>query len=225
MILKRVLEFDAILIKIPGKDTAYIEIPFDLKETFGKTRLPVHASFDGEAYDGQVTKTGSSLAVIGVRKDIRGKIGKCPGDVVHVTLEEREKPKPAFSSVEEYIGSYSGEIQDRMKTLEGIILDCSPDITEKISWGMATFVLNGNLVHFSGEKRHLGFHPASSGVEHFQDRLGDYKHSKGTIQLPYDKPMPYELLREITLFRVWEQKSGRVGDIGNENRGELKKRS
>nr|WP_242911691.1 DUF1801 domain-containing protein [Eubacterium aggregans] len=93
-----------------------------------------------------------------------------------------------------------------METLRQIILECSPEITEKISWGMATFVLNGNLVHFSGQKRHLGFYPTPSAIEAFKDRLEDYKYSKGAIQLPYNQPMPYELLREITQFRVQEQK-------------------
>lgn len=100
---------------------------------------------------------GKPCNIIGVRKDIRTKIGKQPGDIVHVTLEEREKPKSAFSTVDEYIASYSGDVRQRMETLRQIILECSPDITEKITWGMATFVLNGNLVHFSGEKRHYAF--------------------------------------------------------------------
>lgn len=144
-------------------------------------------------------------------KNISTKRSVNPKDQVHAKLEEREKTKPAFSSVDEYIASYSGDIRQRMETLRKIILECSPEITEKISWGMATFVLNGNLVHFSGEKKHMGFHPAPSAIEAFRDRLGDYKYSKGTIQLPYDKPMPYDLLREITVFRVREQKSKGTG--------------
>lgn len=204
--MEKILEFDAVLVKNPDMDAAYIEVPFDIKKIFGKSRLPVHASFDGEPYDGQVVKMGTPCYIIGVRKDIRARIRKQPGDVVHVTLKEREKPEPVFSSVDEYISSYSGDVRLRMETLRKIILECSPDITEKISWGMATFVLNGNLVHFSGEKKHMGFHPAPSAIEAFKDRLGDYKYSKGTIQLPYNKPMPYDLLREITMFRVQEQK-------------------
>ena len=146
--MKKKLEFDAVLIKNPDMDAAYVEVPFDVKAIFGKSRLPVHATFDGEPYDGQVVKMGTPWHIIGVRKDIRTKIGKQPGDMVHVTLEERETPKPAFSTVDEYIASYSGDVRQRMETLRQIILECSPDITEKISWGMATFVLNGNLVHF-----------------------------------------------------------------------------
>ena len=82
-------EFDATIIKTPDMDAAYIEIPFDVKAAFGKARVPVRASFDGELYDGQLVKMGTPCHVIGIRKDIRAKIGKQAGDSVHVMLTER----------------------------------------------------------------------------------------------------------------------------------------
>lgn len=93
-------EFDAIILKKPDMDAAYIEIPFDVNATFGKSRVLVHATFDGAPYDGQVVRMGTPCHIIGLRKDIRSKIGKQPGDTVHVTLEEREKPNPPFSTAE-----------------------------------------------------------------------------------------------------------------------------
>jgi hypothetical protein len=81
--------FDAKIIKNPDMDAAYVEIPFDVKETFGKSRVLVHAAFDGEPYDGQVVRMGTPCHIIGIRKDIRAKIGKQPGDIVSVTLQER----------------------------------------------------------------------------------------------------------------------------------------
>ncbi|HCR41524.1 MAG TPA: DUF1905 domain-containing protein, partial [Lachnospiraceae bacterium] len=51
----------------------------------------VHATFDGEPYDGQVVRMGTPCHIIGLRKDIRSKILKQPGDMVHITLREREK--------------------------------------------------------------------------------------------------------------------------------------
>lgn len=203
-------EFDAEIKKNPDMDAAYVEIPFDVKAVFGKARVPVHATFDGEAYDGQLVKMGTPCHIIGIRKDIRAKIGKQPGDTVHVTLREREATKTDCTTVDEYIARYDGDVRRRMEKLRALIRGCSPEITEKIAWGMATFVLDGNLVHFSGEKRHLGFHPAPSAIEAFADRLGGYKYSKGTVQFPYDKPMPYELIREMVLFRVEEQKVKRL---------------
>lgn len=203
--MEKVFEFDAALIKNPDMNAAYIEIPFNVKERFGRSRVPVRATFDGEPYDGLLVKMGTPCHVIGVRKEIRAKIGKQPGDIVHVTVRERAPEKPEFATVDEYIAGYNKEVRLRMETLRRIILECSPAITEKISWGMPTFVLNGNLIHFSGQKNHIGFHPAPSAILAFQDRLSGYPCSKGTIRLPYNKPMPYELLREITRFRVLEQ--------------------
>ena len=84
-----VYEFDAVIRKNPDMDAAYVEIPFDVKEAFGRGRVPVQAEFDGVQYDGQLVKMGTPCHVIGIRKDIRAKIGKQPGDVVRVTLAER----------------------------------------------------------------------------------------------------------------------------------------
>ena len=83
-------EFDAVIIKEPDHGGAYVEIPFDVKAEFSKGRVPVHATFDGEPYDGSLVKMGTDCHILGVRKDIRAKIGKQPGDVVRVTLSERD---------------------------------------------------------------------------------------------------------------------------------------
>jgi hypothetical protein len=88
--MKKQYSFEAIIIKNPDMDAAYIEIPFDVKEAFGKNRVLVHATFDGEPYDGQVVRMGTPCHIIGIRKDIRAKIGKQAGDMVAVTLRERE---------------------------------------------------------------------------------------------------------------------------------------
>jgi len=85
----QILEFDAVILQNEGMDAAYVEVPFDVKALFGKGRLPVHATFDGVPYDGQVVKMGTPCHIIGVRKDIRKLIGKTIGDFVHVTFCER----------------------------------------------------------------------------------------------------------------------------------------
>jgi len=91
----RIYEFEAVIKKVPDQDGAYIAVPYDIKAEFGKGRLPVHATFDGEAYDGSVVNMGiknpdgSVCYIIGIRKDIRKKIGKQPGDSINVTIMER----------------------------------------------------------------------------------------------------------------------------------------
>lgn len=87
--MKKIYEFDAVIRKVPDINGAYIEIPFDVKEEFGKGRMAVHMTFDGEPYDGQAVRMKTPCHIVGIRKDIRAKIGKEPGDTIHVTLQER----------------------------------------------------------------------------------------------------------------------------------------
>ncbi|NLB90769.1 MAG: DUF1905 domain-containing protein [Clostridiales bacterium] len=79
--------------KVEGIDGAYVEIPFDVKETFGKGRVPVLATFDGEPYLGSLVKMGTPCHIIGLRKEIRKKIGKQAGEMVEVTVTQREEKK------------------------------------------------------------------------------------------------------------------------------------
>lgn len=83
------MEFDAVILQNEDIDAAYVEIPFDIKAMFRKGRLLVHATFDGEPYDGQIVRMGTPCFIIGIRKDIRKKIGKTFGDTIHVTFVER----------------------------------------------------------------------------------------------------------------------------------------
>jgi hypothetical protein len=88
--MSKIYEFDAEIKKVPDIDGAYIEIPFDVKTEFGKGRVPVTATFDGEIYEGSIIKMGTPCHIIGLRKDIRAKIGKQSGDIIKVTIKERE---------------------------------------------------------------------------------------------------------------------------------------
>jgi len=89
-------EFESIIEKVPDQDGAYIAIPFDIKAMYGKGRLKVNATFDDEPYAGSIVNMGvknhdgSICYIIGIRKDIRAKIGKQPGDTVRVTIEKAD---------------------------------------------------------------------------------------------------------------------------------------
>ena len=90
---QRTYNFTAVIQKVPDMDGAYIEIPFDVKAEFGKGRVPVSVTFDGVPYDGMLVKMGTPCHIIGIRKDIRAKIGKQAGDSVAVVLQERKASK------------------------------------------------------------------------------------------------------------------------------------
>lgn len=109
-----------------------------------------------------------------------------------------------FKTIDEYISEFPSDVQDILNNLRKVINDAAPEAKEKISWGMATFTLHGNLVHFAGYKNHIGFYPGPSGVEHFKNELTDYKTSKGTIQFDINKPLPIFLIDRIVRFRVNE---------------------
>ena len=94
---EKVYEYDAVIASSDiGKGGAYVTFPYDVKAEFGKGRVKVHATFDGEPYDGSVVNMGvknpdgSVCYIIGILKDIRTEIGKQPGDTVRVTVRERE---------------------------------------------------------------------------------------------------------------------------------------
>ena len=81
--------------------------------------------------------------------------------------------------------------------MHGILQAALPDAQERISWSMPTYWNQHNIVHFAGFKKHIGFYPGSQAIEMFEERLKEYKTSKGAIQFPYNKPLPAELITEI----------------------------
>ena len=85
-----IYRFEAVLQKVPDLNGAYVEFPDDVRAEFGKGRVKVRATFDGQPYDGSLVRMGTPGHILGVRRDIRAKIGKQPGDVVSVTVQERQ---------------------------------------------------------------------------------------------------------------------------------------
>lgn len=103
-----------------------------------------------------------------------------------------------------YITQFPMSVQMKLSALRKCIQMAAPEAYEKISYQMPTFDLHGNLVHFAAFKNHIGFYPGSSGVEAFISKLALYHTSKGAIQFPIDQEIPFDLVREIVLFRVKE---------------------
>ena len=117
-----------------------------------------------------------------------------------------EESAVKIETIDAYISRYDEDIRAILQEFRRLIKEEAPDATEKISYQMPTFYLNGNLVHFAVQKNHIGFYPAPSGVAAFKEELTDYKTSKGAIQFPLTKPIPYELVHRIVRFRVEEAK-------------------
>ena len=118
-----------------------------------------------------------------------------------------DSSKKSPQTIDEYMANFPAHAQAAMQRLRALIHEIAPEATEKISYGIPTFVLGQNLVHFAAYKNHIGFYPASSGIAHFEEELKDYETSKGTVRFPLDKPIPYDLVRCITEFRVAENRT------------------
>ncbi len=117
-------------------------------------------------------------------------------------MEEKKK----IETIDEYIACYPDELQKVMHDLRRFIKKCAPEASERISWGMPTFYLQGNLAHFAVNKGYIGLYPGESGVSVFKDELAEYTTTKGSIHLPLNRPMPYDLIKKVVEYRVIENK-------------------
>lgn len=108
------------------------------------------------------------------------------------------------TSMDEYISGFPEEVQFILQKIRLLIRENAPDAQEAMKYGIPTFILNGNLVHFAAFARHIGFYPTPSAIEKFRKELSVYKGAKGSVQFPLDHPIPYGLITRIVKFRVKE---------------------
>lgn len=219
-------EYDAILQEDVESGGAYVAFPWDLKKEFGKGRMKVHAEFDGIGYDGSIVNMGvknpdgSICYIIGVLKNIRRQLNKKAGDNIHVVISFGEKeentkkwkcPKCGreFSrqnqdhycikpqNIDEYIAAQDEIYQPRLKEVRTVLSKALPEAEERISWSMPTYWKGRNIIHFACAKKHLSIYPGDEATSEFAAELADYSVSKGTIRIPYDKPLPADLIERI----------------------------
>jgi uncharacterized protein YdhG (YjbR/CyaY superfamily) len=110
-----------------------------------------------------------------------------------------------FKTIDAYIKIFPEDVQSILERMRQTIQRAAPEAVAAISYQMPTFKLNGkNLVHFAGYKNHIGFYPVPSGIRAFKKELSQYKQGKGSVQFPLDKPVPYDLVKKIVIFRAKE---------------------
>ncbi|HEY6978708.1 MAG TPA: DUF1801 domain-containing protein [Chitinophagaceae bacterium] len=109
-----------------------------------------------------------------------------------------------FKTVDEYISAFPAGTKKILQEVRKTIKAAAPQAEDVISYNMPASRLNGILVYYAAYEKHIGFYPTASGIKIFQDQLADYKFSKGAIQFPIDKPMPFDLITKIVKFRVKE---------------------
>jgi uncharacterized protein YdhG (YjbR/CyaY superfamily) len=107
-------------------------------------------------------------------------------------------------TVDEYIAQFIPDVQKTLNEIRSFIKREVPEAMEKISYGIPTFYLNGNLVHFAAFKDHYGFFPSPSGIDQFEKELAPYRSGKGTLRFALDKPIPWTILKKVIRFRIKE---------------------
>jgi uncharacterized protein YdhG (YjbR/CyaY superfamily) len=108
------------------------------------------------------------------------------------------------TSIDDYIAGFPEDIQKYLEEIRTTIKKAAPEAQETINYAIPTFTLYGNLVHFAAFKNHIGFYPAPSGIEAFRKELSMYKGAKGSVQFPFGKQLPLDLITKIVKFRVKE---------------------
>jgi uncharacterized protein YdhG (YjbR/CyaY superfamily) len=104
--------------------------------------------------------------------------------------------------VDTYIQAFPTEVRAILVKLREMILKEAPEVTERMAYGMPTYTMKKNLIHFAGYKKHIGIYPTPDGIEAFKEELSTYKNSKGAVQFPLDRPMPWDLIQKMIQYRV-----------------------
>lgn len=106
-------------------------------------------------------------------------------------------------TVTEYIKTFPGDVQKILEKIREIIKKAAPKAEESISYKMPAYKLNGKpLVYFAAWKNHIGFYATPSGNQAFQKELSVYKVAKGSVQFSLNEPIPYGLIKKITIFKA-----------------------
>ena len=108
----------------------------------------------------------------------------------------------SYNTIDQYIEDFPPTIQKILASIRSTIQKTVPQAQEAIKYGIPTFVLGGNLIHFAAFKHHIGIYPGPVGIAAFEKELSRYQTSKGAIQLPLDEPIPLNLIKKIVEFRV-----------------------
>lgn len=110
----------------------------------------------------------------------------------------------SVATIDDYIAGFPDDIRTILQQLRMVVREAAPEAEETIKYQIPTFTLKGNLVHFAAFKNHIGFYPAPTAIERFQEELSPYKGAKGSVRFPLDRPIPFELIKKIVVFRVAE---------------------
>ena len=110
--------------------------------------------------------------------------------------------KKTLRNFDAYLERFPKNVQRLLQRVHLTIKKAAPQAKETISYGIPAFTLNGLLVWFAAHKNHIGFYPRASAIAAFKKELSPYKGAKGSVQFPFDKPLPLALISRIVKYRM-----------------------
>ena len=118
-------------------------------------------------------------------------------------MTERSAPK----DIDEYIATFPHGVQLILEKIRVTIRKAAPAATERISYKVPAFTLNGDLIYFAAFKKHIGLYPPVRGDERLRKAIAPYRGEKGNLRFPLDEPIPYALITRIVKFRTKEHQA------------------
>ena len=121
----------------------------------------------------------------------------------------KKGPIPNFETIDDYIASQPKEAQKVLEELRGIIKEAIPDAIEILNYKVPSFILvpggkPEQQIMMAGYAKFVGFYPFPTTIEKFSDELTGYKQGKGSVQFPFGKPLPKDLIIRMVKFRKEE---------------------
>jgi len=108
-----------------------------------------------------------------------------------------------------YLDTVTPDHRDQLTDLYTYLHSLLPGATEKISYSMPAFFVDGKpVIYFAAMKHHIGLYPTAAPIAHFAAELAAYKTSKGAVQLPYGVPLPTNLIMQLVTFRIAQIRTG-----------------
>jgi uncharacterized protein YdhG (YjbR/CyaY superfamily) len=114
----------------------------------------------------------------------------------------KRTPEPNPVAVAAYIEAASEPARSRVRALAAVVRAEAPEAIERIAYGLVTWHQRENLIHLGAFTNHVGIYPGPDAIVAFAAELEAFKTSKGAIQVPHDAPLPVELVRRITRWRL-----------------------
>ena len=106
-----------------------------------------------------------------------------------------------MNKIDEYIDKQQSPQKEILTKIRSVIKELIPDAEEKMSYGAPAFKRDGKTIMYAAFTHHVGIYPEPAVIQHFEAELSRYETAKGTIQFKLDAPIPYDLIKQIVMYK------------------------